>query len=343
METQTPAFDAIVMAGDSGSYRSVYGTHKALLEVAGQPVLSYVISALQLCRYVSRIFVVGPREKIAAALERAGKSSAGPKEIVLVDQGDTVLENAWNTFLHTIPRSGPDGSLLSDQVLRARYEDKVVLFMGSDMPLVTHDELDEFVEGCDLERYDFLLGTTPKEALKPYEPQEGMSGIRFAHFCFKDSRERQNNLHMVRFFRVINREYGQLMYHFRYQKQWLNILGLMWRILRMPEVRPGMILRLFFLHAARMADQKGWKRLLKLLRRFLAKSRLERDISALLKTRFATVVTSLGGAALDVDNEEDFEIIRLNFHRWRSYQETIREQKARADRARVEAVPRLPG
>jgi len=341
VEKQIPAFDAIVMAGDRGSYRPVYGTHKALLEIAGRPVLSHVISALELCRYVSRIFVVGPREKIAEALALGAHSSAGPKEIVLVEQWNTVLDNAWNTFLRTLPGLDPQGTPFSEQDLRERWEDKAVLVLGSDMPLLTHDELDEFVEGCDLDRYDFLLGTTPKEALTPYEPQEGVPGIRFAHFCFKESRERQNNLNMVRFFRLINREYGQLMYHYRYQKQWINILTLMWRLLRMPEIRAGMILRFLLLHAARVADQREWTYLFRMLRGFLDKPRIERDISALLRTRFGTVVTSFGGAALDVDNEEHFEILRLNFHRWRSYQETIRGERARSGRARVEAVRRL--
>jgi len=68
---------------------------------------------------------------------------------------------------------------------------------------------------------------------------------------------------------------------------------------------------------------------LKLARRALPKSRIEQDISCLLQTRFASVPTTYGGAALDVDNEEHFEVIRLNFERWRAYQEDLHARKTR--------------
>ena len=61
--------DAVVLAGDRGAYKPVGGENKALLQVEGIPVIAHVISALQRCRYVTRIFVVGPRERILAALE----------------------------------------------------------------------------------------------------------------------------------------------------------------------------------------------------------------------------------------------------------------------------------
>lgn len=322
-------FDAIVMAGDRGSYKPVYGTHKALLRIAGEPVLSYVLSALDQCRYVARMFVVGPKERIGRSLEGSRLAGGIRKELVLLDQWGSLLENAWNTFLATLAVAGSPLTLSSDEEedLRRRHEDRAALVLGSDMPLLTPYELEEFVDGCDLDRHDFFLGTTSEEVLRAYGPQAGTPGVRFAHFCFRDSKERQNNLHLIRFFRVVNRQYAQLMYRYRYQRRWANIVALFVRLLRLPEVRAGMVARFFLLHAARVADQKGWRGLLKLARRALPKARIEQDISCLLQTRFASVPTTYGGAALDVDNEEHFEIIRMNFLRWRAYQEDLHARR----------------
>lgn len=329
---EAKTFDAIVMAGDRGSYKPVYGTHKALLRIAGEPVLSYVLGALDQCRYVTRIFVVGPKDRIGRALEESRLAGGIRKDLVLLDQWGSLLENAWNTFLATLAGGNRSLKLSWDEEedLRQRYENRAALVLGSDMPLLTPYELDEFVEGSDLDRYDFFLGTTSEEVLRVFGPQPRTPGIRFAHFCFRESKERQNNLHLIRFFRVMNRQYAQLMYRYRYQRRWMNVFALLAWLLRLPEVRAGMIVRFCLLHAARVADQRGWRGLLNLARRALPKSRIEQDVSSLLQTRFTSVSTTYGGAALDVDNEEHFEMIRLNFQRWRAYQEDLHARRTRS-------------
>jgi CTP:molybdopterin cytidylyltransferase MocA len=318
------SLDAIVMAGERDAYKPVCGENKALLEIEGTPVIAYVISALQRCRYVSRIFVVGPADRIREALARAEIGEAGGKEVTVVEQWTSLLENGWNTFLATLPSRTPDGKPLPEEALRTQYEGKTVLVLGSDMPLLTHYELEEFIEDCDMHRYDYVLGMTSEEDLEPYYPQKGMPGIRLAYFHFKDSRERQNNLHMIRVFRVVNREYTELMYRFRHQRRWRNILLLFWTLLRLPELKLGMILRFCLLHLCRLLGRIPLNRL---LRRFLDKGRLEEDLSLLLRTRFAMTMTSYGGAALDIDDKEQFAVIDRQFHRWRAYQEELHQRR----------------
>lgn len=322
-------FDAIVMAGDKGAYKPVYGENKALLEINGAPVISYVISALQRCRFVARIFVVGPREKLSAALDRCGDRVKGPKELVLVEQWESMLENALNTFVTTLPSHSPEGDPLPEQALQLRYRDKAVLILGADIPLLTPDELDEFIEEADLTRYDYILGMTSEEALRPYYPKPGTKGIHFAYFNFKDSRERQNNLHLVRVFRVINRQMIQKMYQFRYQKRWWNVLRLMWEMLRTAEVRPGMVLKFLLLHLCRVLDKRFLAPLHGFLRRFVDKAAVEQDVSRLIRVRLGSAMTTYGGAALDVDNEEHFQIICRNFDRWKALQKKRTEKKTR--------------
>jgi CTP:molybdopterin cytidylyltransferase MocA len=319
--------DAVVLAGDRDAYKPVCGDNKALLEIAGRPVLGHVVAALQKCRYVSRIFVVGPKERIREALERAGEVERWDKEVIAVDQWGTLLENGWNTFLATLSSPKQDSGSQSEERLRALYGEKVVLFLGADMPLLTAYELEEFIEVCDMDRHDYILGMTSEEYLKPYYPSQGMPGMRLAYFHFRDSRERQNNLHMIRVFRVINRHYAQLMYRFRYQKRWQNILLILWELLRTPELRPGMILRFCLLHVCRMLGRIPWFPLNRLLRRPLDKRRLEKDIGLLLRTRFGMGMTTYGGATLDIDNTEQFAVIERQFDRWRSLQEKLYRER----------------
>lgn len=323
----TGNLDAVVLAGDRDAYKPVRGENKALLEIEGKAVLVHVISALQRCRYVSRVFVVGPGKRIRKALERTSAGEAWQKEVIVLEQWNTLLENGWNTFLATLPAHGPDGEPLSVETLRSRYEGKAVLVLGADMPLLTHYELEEFIEGCDMDRYDYVLGMTSEEHLKPYYPAKGKPGIRLAYFHFKDSRERQNNLHMIRVFRVVNRQYGQLMYRFRYQKRWQNILQILWALLRTPELRLGMIARFCLLHLCRFLGRIPWLPLNRPFWRFLDKGRLEEDLSLLLKTRFGIGMTTYGGAALDIDTTEQLAVVEGQFDRWRARQEGLHRER----------------
>ena len=50
---------------------------------------------------------------------------------------------------------------------------------------------------------------------------------------------------------------------------------------------------------------------------------LAEDIGAILQTRFAMTTTTYGGAALDVDDKEQFAVIGSRFHRWRAIQEDL--------------------
>jgi len=321
-------FDALIMAGDKRAYRAVQGGNKALLEVEGAPLLAHVISALQKSRQVSRIFVVGPRERLAEALARGGGCGRGPKEVILVEQGETLVENAWVGFLATLPEGLAEGGSAAGRELKERFSDKAVLVLGADMPLLTPAEVDEFIEGCDLERYDYLLGMTPEESLRPYYPAPGTPGIRFAYFHFRDSRERQNNLHLIRVFRVINRDIIQKMYQYRYQKQVRNVLRLFSILLRTRAVTVAVLFKFLLLHLCRVLDRPPWSRLQGWFRRFLVREKIEKDLSRVLRARLAAVRTTYGGAALDVDNEEHLEIIRARFREWKAYQEQLRERRA---------------
>jgi len=301
----------------------VHGENKALLEIAGAPLLTHVISALQRSPRVARIFVVGPYERITAALDRQSGRVAGPKQVIVVEQRETLIENAWQGFLATLPSQGRNGNLLSEQDLERCYGEKAVLYLGADSPLLTADEVDEFIAGWAPERFDYILGTTPEWALEPYYPKPGRPGIRLAYFCFRESRERQNNLHLIRVFRVINLGIIQKMYQYRHQRRALNIARMLWALLRTKDVTFSMLVKFLLLHVCRLLDGRVVRLLQRFLARFLVKERIEQDLSRVLKIRFRCVTTTYGGAALDVDNEEHFEIIQSRFQEWMEFQEGL--------------------
>jgi hypothetical protein len=101
----------------------------------------------------------------------------------------------------------------------------------------------------------------------------------------------------------------------------------------LPELTLGMVFRFCLLHVCRVLGRIPWMPLNRVLRRFLDKDKLAGDIGAILQTRFAVTTTTYGGAALDVDDKEQFAVIRSQFHRWRALQEDLYNRRTRSPEA----------
>jgi hypothetical protein len=159
-----------------------------------------------------------------------------------------------------------------------------------------------------------------------YRTAVGAPGIEMAYFNLREGRFRQSNLHLVKPALLGNRHYIEEMYEHRYQREIGNIISLAWRIFW----REGGGLRVLsyyaMIHAAAVADRWGWLRLADLLRRRIGISRVEEALGRLLQTRFRFVTTEVGGCAVDIDNEEDYETAKLRYHEWRRSQEETAER-----------------
>jgi len=310
---------AIVLAGDKGKSHPVFGKNKAFLEVSGLPIIAYVISALQKSKSVSEIYVVGPKQRLEESLSSASEFVGNSKPIYVFEQGPTLYDNVWDTFLETLPshyRSASPGESVSSP-----EADSTVLIVASDMPLLTAAEVDEFVSKCDMERYDCVLGFTREEDLKYYYPRNGQEGIRQAYLHFSEANLRQNNLFMVRPFKVGNRHYVQTMYDLRYQKEFANIIKLAWEILRREEGGWGALGYYFLLQLSLLFSRLRLGPLRDWVRSMTHAGSVAGCASELLKTRLGYVYTSLGGGALDVDKENEYEVIKLRFSEWMNYQQ----------------------
>jgi len=313
--------DVIVTAGDRSASRPVCGDNKAFLPLAGVPIINYVLSAVERTRCAARIFVVGDTARLAAALAVPKSPWRGTRPLHLLEQGNTLYENVWNAFLHTLPdyTSQTNWRLYMD----TPAVDKAVLVMPGDIPLATPDEIDAFVDGCDLSRYDYFLGLSAESVLQAYYPQDGRPGIEMAYFTLRDLRARQNNLHLVKPLRLGNRHYIQKVYDLRYQREWRNILRLGWELCTTQTGSLRLASYYLCLHVARLLTNLGWQHLRLMRPFFLEMPVMASVLSQLLQTRFTTVLTPYGGCALDIDNAEHYAAASANFEPWLAYQHRL--------------------
>jgi hypothetical protein len=307
---------AVVAAGDRGAARAVLGQSKAFLELGGRPLVAHVVAVLQRVPEISEVWVVGDEPRLRAVLAREEVAREIRKPLHLVPQFATLYENAWQTFRRLLPDAGPEGRDPGPEELDTR-----VLYLSADLPFATPQEISQFVRrGAELDA-DYVLGLVSEESLAAFYPR-GRSdrGIRMAYFNLREGRVRQSNLHLVRPARIGVREYIERMYESRHQRELRDVVRLAWRLLR--SERGGLRVILYFLvmHLAGFLNRHGMRRLADLIRRFIPVARIERGCSDLLRTRFRFALTDVGGCAVDIDSDRDFEVARERFAEWRQAQ-----------------------
>ena len=303
------SYPVILAAGDRGRARPVLGVNKGLLDLAGSPVFTHVMANLEQSPWVEAIYLVGPQDRLEEALARPGIPFRGLKPVVVLPQWENLYLNIWNTFQKVLEDKGKtDPGLVPEQL--------AVLIVPCDIPLMVPEEVDEFVRACDMDRFDYIVGISSAQTLRRYYPQRDRRGIRLMCFHLREGSYRQNNLHMVRPLRIGNRDYIQKIYDYRLQREWGSILRLLWEIFRAEEATLSTAAWYLMLHMAAILHRIPRLPLYRLPAWCLPRDRLERSVSRLLRTRFSTVETSFGGAALDIDTPEHYGVIRENFETW---------------------------
>jgi molybdopterin-guanine dinucleotide biosynthesis protein A len=318
------SYDAVILAGDRRASRNIKGENKTLLKVHGRPVLSYVLSALLGSKYIRNIFIVGPKERIEKELKTDLVKIKGRKVTVL-EQWENLIENAWNGFLHTIDgyKEGTD----PDTYLNTPVQENTALALSGDMPLITSYEIDEFIENAEPDKYDYIAGITPDYSLIPYYPKENKPGIKHAYFHAKDLKWRQNNLHLGKMLKVKNKIYIQKMYEYRHQKEWKDIIKLVLTVLRTEKGTYKAIYQFAVLQACMFFSNRGMGWFSGRIRKLVTLSSIEKTVGLILGTTAKTSITHYGGAALDIDSDEELEAIESNFDDWMAYQKELYNSK----------------
>jgi GTP:adenosylcobinamide-phosphate guanylyltransferase len=307
---------AVVAAGDRRAAKAVYGESKVYLEIGGRALVAHVVATLQDVPEVSEVWVVGDVERLRAVLEREDVRRQIRKPLHLVPQFRNLYENAWQTYRRLLPGAGPDG-----RDPRPDDEPTQVLYLSADLPFATPEEISAFVREGTRMGATYVLGLVTEEAMQPFAPKApGEPGIRMAYFNLREGRFRQSNLHLVQPARIVNRWYIEEMYEHRYQKEFANIARLAWRLLR--DERGGLVVLTYYalMHLAALADRWGLKRLADRVRALIPIQRIEAGCSTLLRASFRFAVTQVGGCAVDIDNERDFDAARARYEEWRAAQ-----------------------
>lgn len=159
--------DAIVLAGSVNRIALYPGNQpgrKALVEIAGKPLIAYVLDALTASRYVQNIVVVGAPEVLEYA-------SRWPR-VVIAPEGHQLIRNAWRG-------------------MRAAGTNRV-LFCNPDQPLLTTEMVDDFAERAMQVEGDLISSWVRREDLGRYTEGDH----KFADFG--DGRFAHGNLFLVR-------------------------------------------------------------------------------------------------------------------------------------------------
>ncbi|MEE9165388.1 MAG: nucleotidyltransferase family protein [Nitrospinota bacterium] len=306
-------YDAILLAGDGGGAKSVFGKNKALLEIKGIPSFIRVLSVLQNVESVGEIRIVGPIEDINSLLKKHSKTCQGSKTVKVVPQKDNIIDNVWTAFLDTLPGYRAGMEVSSEQ------KEMAVLVVAGDIPMLIPDEISEFISNCDLSRFDYYVGVVSEKTLSHFTPEKGRKDIRLAFLPFKENKYRVNNLHLLKPFKIANRYRLQDMYELRYQRKLRNIWKLFIRIIRLKGIKSAaffyiLILATLFFHKIGFVEVSGK------ISSFLTLSKLTGIVGRILGTSLYIAETTYGGAALDIDNKTDFNIINEKFEEWMEYQ-----------------------
>jgi hypothetical protein len=316
------AIPAVLTAGDQGAAKAVYGESKVFLEIGGRPLVAQVVAVLQRVPEISELWVIGNAARLRAVFERPDVKRELVKPLHILEQRRNLYENAWQAYRCLLPGAGPDGR----EPEPADF-DTQALYVSGDLPFATPQEISEFVRRGQALGCDYAVGVVTQESMSGFLPTPSLPGVRPATYNLREGRFRQSNLHLVKPARLGARHYIEEMYQHRHQKELGQIVALAWTLLT--SKRGGLRVLGYFvlMHVAGVADRWHFRRLADLIRRWISLERVERCCSDLLRTDFRFVVTEIGGCAIDVDTEHEYDVSTLRYREWREAQEALAERR----------------
>jgi len=293
--------NAIILAGDRKAALPLRGTNKAFLLLEGWPLLIHVLTALNQSPSIETVYIIGPRKAIMEAVEKALFAFLFTKKIEVLEQKESLLENMVFAYEHAS--------------LGANSASPPVLFLPSDIPLVTSGEIEAFISMSDMNQYDYCLGVDSAEHLKRFYPKAKEPGIKMPYLYLRDQVYRINNLHIARLPSQTALSMIQTIYNHRRQINIWNRVGMVYALLKSEHARPLLLLYMLA-QGAVLLSRFGCYDIANLFRKPLRLDRVESAVSSFLRTRFKAIETNMGGAALDIDDEGAYKTIATVFRNW---------------------------
>ena len=299
--------DAIVLAGtDTNPRRLIEGENKAFLEIGGEALVQRVVSSLLEASSIGHVFVVGPSERLRKVF------SDQLQRVTVVEQAGKMLGNAWQAIYASEARC---------RELHGRDDpQRPLLFISSDLPLISAAAVDDFVERCAIEdgrqetKFSMLAGVAEEASLSLFYPDGEHTGIERPCVHLADCRVRLANIYVGRPRTLLHQEFLQTGFDHRKAEKWKNVMALTWHFLGQSGGWQAAWITLR-LQATLLASRRGgWP--YRKLRRGNRTSRIERACSTVLGGPVRMVITPYGGLSLDADNEDDFRVLSERFGDW---------------------------
>lgn len=243
--------NALVLAGRAASdaLRDYAAARcKALVDINGKPMIQYVIDGLSASARVERVLVVGPRADLAAAI-------SGSK-VQLADDGDGIVENI---------RIGA----------RLLPSDQPILIAGSDIPLLTAEVVDAFLDMCQQRQADLYYPIVERSVSERKYPL-----VRRTYVTLREGVFTGGNIFLI--------------------APWIVEPVA-------PKAAAFIARRKSPLQLSRML---GFGFVLRLLLKQLTIAELEARIGALWGVRGAAVIFPLPEVGIDVDKPDDLQLVR---------------------------------
>ncbi len=299
--------DAIVLAGThQNPKRLISGKNKAFLEIGGRPLVRHVVDALLKASGIAEVFVVGPVEQLDRALQGI------PSAVHTIAQEGKMLTNTWAAIYASENRH--TGEPL-DQV-----HNRPLLIISCDLPLISAHAIDDFVGRCaacdgDPENpYALMVGIADEDGVTPFYPENKQPGVIRPYVELSFGRVRLANIYVARPRKLSHQDFLQTGFTLRKAKDWRNVLLLVYRVLSQPGGWGAAWLTLRLQLTLMLSAKKG--KLYRRLRKGNNREWIEKAVGDVLGGSVRVVTTPYGGLSLDVDDEEDYRVLKQRYEDW---------------------------
>lgn len=128
--------DVIVLAGENKGINTKGESNKAFYKIKDKHMIEYVAETLRKCGSIDKIAVVGPKDKLKP---------------VIGGIVDCIIEG--------------EGSIVNNILLTLKHfpEDKKILIVTSDIPMITKEAIEDFIEKCGRKDADFYYSVIDKK------------------------------------------------------------------------------------------------------------------------------------------------------------------------------------
>ena len=310
--------DAVVLAGThQNPKRLIAGRNKAFLEVGGKRLIRYVIDALLGAERIGEVFVVGPAGELLEEL------AGYPSRVRVIAQRGKMMTNCWAGI------EASEDSHSSETVMP--LQDRPLLVISCDLPLVTARAVDDFVQRCarldnaSEEPYAMFAGVVDEPGVIPFHPGEGEPGIKRPFVELEFGRLRLANIYVGRPRKLANQEILQTGFSYRKAKDWRNVVALVFNFFKSPGGWHAAWLTVRVQLTLMLSRGKGYW--YKRLKKGNTRERVEQSVSEILGGPVKVVLSPYGGLSLDVDDEEDFRILDNCYEEWAAITATVEPEK----------------